>query len=110
MTPPKLLLVSTMAFLLTLAALVGYRLVTGKILTRKLLSDSASGRVSPLKIQMLIGTVTAAAVYATAIGQRGGSALPPVDEKLLALVGGSNVLVVGKQGLIQLITFLRGAR
>jgi hypothetical protein len=52
-----------MVWLAALAALVGYRLLTGKINTRGLLSDSETRTMSPERIQLLITTVVSVAAF-----------------------------------------------
>ena len=102
-----LLLTSQRVFLYALAALVAFRLLNGTISTRGLLKDRETGGVSTLRVQMLIATAIAGASYAAAIGQQTTGDFPPVRTSLLALVGGSNGLVIIKCGFNKLRTFLR---
>jgi hypothetical protein len=102
-----LVLLSTRAFLYALAALLAFRLLNGEISSRGLLEDRETGGISALRLQMLIATAIAGVSYAAAIGQQTTSQFPPVDARLLALVGGSNGLVIIKRAFSKLSQFLR---
>ena len=102
-----LLLSSQRLFLYALAALITFRILNGSISTRGLLKDRETGGVSALRLQMLIATVIAGVSYAAAIRQQSTSHFPPVDARLLALVGGSNGLVIIKRAFSKLSKFLR---
>lgn len=105
-TPAHVLLFSVRAFLYALAALVSYRLVLGTISARGLLRDRTTGATSAVRLQMLIATAIASASYAAAIRQQTTGVFPPVDTRLLALIGGSNGLVIIQRALNK----LKGAR
>lgn len=85
----ELVMLSAQAFVLALAALVAMRLLTGRIVTRGLLG------ANPLRIQALIATCISAASYAAAEAHTTDfTRLPPASPELLALVGGSNALML----------------
>lgn len=102
-----LLLSSQRLFLYALAALIAFRLLNGTISTRGLLKDSETGGVSALRVQLLIATAITGASYAVAIRQQTTNHFPPVDTRLLALVSGSNGLVIVKRALSKLTKVLR---
>src|SRR6478735_551609 len=104
---PPLMLLSVRSFLYALAALIAYRLLHGTVATRGLLKDRQTGGVSALRLQMLMATAIAAVSYAVAIGRQTTSHFPPVDSRLLALVGGSNGLVLIKQALAKFSKLVR---
>jgi len=103
--PPLVRLFITPAwlFLLVLGAIVSARLLTGPVATRGLLRDVDSLQISATRVQMLIGTVAAAVIYATAISHASNvSRFPAVDVKLLALLAGSNALFISARVLARL--------
>lgn len=102
-----LLLLSARVFLYALAVLIAFRLLNGGISTRGLLKDGEGGGVSALRLQMLMSTALAGASYVVAIHRQTTARLPPVDPNLLALVGGSNGLVLLKLAFSKLRNFLR---
>ena len=102
-----LLLLSQGVFLYALAALIVFRLLNGGITTRGLLKDRQTGGISALRLQMLIATAIAGVSYAAAIRQQTTNHFPPVDGRLLALVGGSNGLVIVKRALSKFRKVLR---
>lgn len=104
--PASLLLVSVRAFLYALALLLTFHSLRGASSTRGLLKDPETGGISALRLQMLIVTAIASVSYAAAIRQASNH-LPPVDARLLALVSGSNGLVLLKQAFSKLIGTLR---
>jgi hypothetical protein len=101
-----LLLHATRAFLYALAALVAFRLLNGGISTRGLLKDRETGAISALRLQMLICTAIASVSYAAAISHQTSGHFPAVDARLLALVGGSNGLVIVKRAFSKVSKFL----
>jgi len=103
----QIVIVPLEIFLLALISVVSFKLLTGSIRTRGLLRDPLTGRTSALKTQKLVATLAFAGGYAAAIaGRAPKQGLPPVNAELLALVGGSNALVLISQGL----RYLRGPR
>ena len=83
-------------FVLGLAVLVAYRLLTGRITTRGLLClDPAARQLSPSRLQLLLLTLAGAFSYMW----RGGSGIasrtlvdmPPVPNEVLLIVGSSNL-------------------
>jgi hypothetical protein len=94
-----LLVIPALCFLLALVALVLYRLLTGRIITRGLLKDPRTGEVSTLRVQNLLSTLTGVATYAASIGADSNHhAFPPVSLELLVLLGASNTLLVAGRG------------
>jgi hypothetical protein len=88
-----------LAFLLGLVALVLYRLLTGRIITRGLVLDPVTGEVSTIQIQNLLATLVGVATYAAAIGNHASPhEFPPVNLELLVLLGASNTLLVAGRG------------
>ena len=63
----KLLLWPLMTFVCSLAALVVYQMLTGKIRTGGLLIDPRTGQTSALRVQQLLATIAFAGTYAAAI-------------------------------------------
>ena len=94
-------------FALALALLIGARLLNRNIHTRGLLTDSETGRVSALRVQMLIATFVAAGTYAGAISKTASGALPPVNTELLLLVAGTNGLLISDRALNQLRKYIK---
>lgn len=86
---------TAVVFLCAVGGIVAFRLLTGAIVTRGLVSD-ASGGVSGAKLQLLMATVTGALFYAARIATNvEAGEFPPVDRELLALLGGSNGFMLG---------------
>ena len=103
----RLFILSARTFLFALGALILTRLVTGRIRTTGMLKDRETGGTSALRVQMLIATGIAAATYATSIGRHGATNFPHVDGRLLALIGGSNGLLIAKRSFSKLAQFIR---
>jgi hypothetical protein len=108
-SPEKLLLWPTAAFILGTASLVLARLLNGQIRTRGLLRDPRTGRTSALAVQKLITTLAFASTYAASIRSSHSASLPPVTPEILALVGGSNALLVINRGFHQILAAVRDA-
>ena len=108
MTPDlsNLLLAPILTFLLVLGGVTSFKLLSGRIVTRGLIADSASGQVRALRVQMLLSTLTAAGAYGSALSRAEASAFPTLDYRLLLLVGGSNGVVIAAQALRQLLAVL----
>jgi hypothetical protein len=102
-----LLFFSLRVFLCALGALIAFRLLNGTISMRGMLKDRETGGISALRLQMLIATLIAGASYASAIHRQTAAQLPQVDATLLALVTGSNGLVLIKRAFSKLSRFLR---
>ena len=78
--------------LAALAAIVGYRMLTGRIVVAGILRDKERGEISPVRVQMLLFTLVGAAAYFSLVVEaiaNGASALPKAPEMLLLLMGGS---------------------
>jgi hypothetical protein len=105
MTPAlsRVLLLPSYGFLLGLGLLVVCRLLTGGIATRGLLTATSSGAPGALRVHALITTFATAASYAAAIAHAPDvTRLPAVNPGLLALVGGTNLLLLGKLAISRL--------
>jgi hypothetical protein len=83
-------------FLAALALAVGWKLVTGGIATRGLLTDRPQGGLSPTRVQLLVTTLVGAALYLGEVASSPG-ALPSPHPELLAIVGASNALRLGSK-------------
>lgn len=86
-----------MFFLLTiLLVIVGYRLLTGKIITKGLLldkQDKSGGKFSPGRLQMLMATILVAIYFVTQVLQ--SEKLPELPQEFLLALGGSHLLYLG---------------
>jgi hypothetical protein len=110
-TLQNLFLVPAGGFLGALGLLIGLRLLLGKIRLHELLIDRATGKPSAAHLQMLMSIIVAAATYGIAIAHAPTHrALPPVDAKLLGLLVGSNVILIAKDSVRQLVHYMRAAR
>jgi hypothetical protein len=87
----------TMFFLLaTLAVIVGYRLLTGKIITKGLLKDKqgkSGGKISPGRLQMLLATILVAVYFVTQVLQ--SEKLPELPQEFLLALGASHLFYLG---------------
>ena len=94
-------------FLYLLAAIIAYRLLTGKIVVRGLfLRKAGPASVSPERIQLLLATLFVSANYMASVARDTGNNMPDIDPKTLYVMGGSSgIYVVGKA----LTTFRRKA-
>lgn len=75
------------AFLCAVAALLLFRMLTGRISMRGLFTDE-NGRTHTNGVQLLFFTLLGAGWYLMEVMQKG--MLPPVPNELLALVGASH--------------------
>lgn len=89
------------AFLLaTLAAIVVYQIVTGKINTRGLLNDE-HGAFSPGRLQLLLATLAGASYVFSQVMESialGAGKFPDLDPKWLLGLFGSHALYLGGKG------------
>jgi len=97
MTPAQILGWELRAFLITLAAIIAYRLLTGKINTQGLLlsKDPGSDGVSPGRVQLLLVTIGAALSYLSEVSKATSNALPDVSKTWLYAMGGSSTIYAG---------------
>ena len=83
-------------FLLGLAGIVAFQLMTGRINTRKLLSTKqggSKGAVSPERVQLLLMTLGTAGYYVMQASAAATSGhLPAVPNSWPAAIGGSNLI------------------
>jgi predicted secreted protein len=88
--------IALIVWLAAIAAIVGYRMLTGEIETDGLLSSNPDEPIDPERVAMLVGTIAAAAYYAfTALSSLGNgpvTSLPDVPDLTLELLGGSQIL------------------
>jgi hypothetical protein len=84
-------------FTVALAAIVSYRLLTGRINTDGLLQDkSCAGGFSPCRLQLLLSTVSLALYYlAQVFSQPNPSNFPDLPTELLVGLGASHTLYHG---------------
>ncbi len=83
----------------SLALIVGYQMLTGKINTTGLLDDKTDKQTagfSPARVQLLILTLFGAGYYLLLTVKDGyPTELPEIPQELLALVGGGNLVYLG---------------
>ena len=85
-------------FLLTLAGIVIFRLLTGEINTRYLLYGRKRNRdryFSPERVQLLVFTISAAFYYLTQLLEVRAGKFPELPESWVAVIGGSNAVYLG---------------
>ena len=93
MSLTRILHLEVLAFLYSLAAILGYQMLTGRINTAGLLQrKDGSGQTSPERVQLLLATIAAAANYLSEITRSSGGSLPDVSNNWLYLMGGSSGL------------------
>lgn len=73
----------------TLAAVVGYQLLTGRINTQGLLNDTRTKELDPARAQLLVSTLVVALGY---LADRHAFADPFVAVGAASVVGGSNLI------------------
>jgi len=83
-----------MFFLLaSLAAIVGYRLLTGRINTKGLLTDKVTHEFSPGRLQMLIATALVAIYFIVQVLET--EKMPQLPQEFILALGGSHLLYLG---------------
>ncbi len=106
-SPTAFLRTSILVFLITLALIVTYQLLAGKINTRRLLfakgRDSAgpstwrrTSGLSPSRIQLLVVTI-GVAIYLLAEVMRDPSRFPAIPTGLLLLMAGSEAIYLARK-------------
>jgi len=86
------------AWLAGVAALIGYRLLSGDIRTDGLLGENGGGGSTPERVQMLIATLIAVGGYAIMVldaraeATQALTALPEPPTSLIVIFGGSQAL------------------
>jgi hypothetical protein len=97
--PARLLEVALVAWLAAIAAIVGYRLLTGAIATTGLLKSNGAAGADPERVQMLMGAIAGAIYYANdslaLLGAENVRQLPDPSYLVLSLLGGSQLLYLG---------------
>ncbi len=108
MTAVELLRIEIIVFIAGSAIAVFWKLVTGAIVMRGLLTDKITGQFSATRLQLLLGTLMGAAFYASKFSGSHGE-FPEPGLELLAIVGGSNAIYLGTKSwsLFKLIQSLR---
>jgi len=84
-----------LAWLAAVAALIAYRLLTGGINTRGLLTDGTTGRLSPERLQLLLATLASVAVFAQD-SLANQTFMDPSAYMLSGVAGSQGLYVVGK--------------
>ena len=85
-------------FFAGLFGLIGFRLLTGRIRTRRLLygaRSDGSRYLSPERIQLLVFTLGVALQYLLKVVENPGHGFPPVPQNMLNLLMGSNAVYLG---------------
>ncbi len=85
------------------AGVIGHGLASGRVVTRGLLADKTSERISPARVQLLALTLAGAGYYLLLVFRslETGPALPEIPEELLALLLGSNTFyLTAKAGAV----------
>ena len=90
--------VTSLTFLLLLALIILYQMLTGKIHTYGILRDKHDGNFSVGRLQAFIATFIVAGSYLLNIQfDSHTNSLPPVPEGLLIIMGGSySLYLIGK--------------
>ncbi|HET6972885.1 MAG TPA: hypothetical protein VFH96_02610 [Pyrinomonadaceae bacterium] len=93
-------------FLVGLAAIIAYRLLTGQINTNYLLygtKKDGTKYFSPERVQLLLFTLGTAMFYLNTVAQnRTSGAIPDVPTQTLALLGGSHAIYLGGKAYMML--------
>jgi len=95
-------------FLIGTISIIGYKLITGKINTKKLLFDNVRKGFSPGRLQLLIVTIFVIVYYVFQLSLNpDAEALPNFSNKLLLLFGGSNLFyLINKASLFSTLSSL----
>lgn len=109
MTVGELVRIEAILFISGIAIAVFWKLVTGTITMRGLLTDEISGQFSPARLQLMLAALLGAGFYAGELGQITGPAWPEPSAELLAIIGVSNLIHLGAKSwnLIKLARTLR---
>lgn len=97
-------------FLIGLAALVFYRMLTGTINTTGLLHDKGtSSGFSPGRLQLMVATIVVAFYY---IGQAlsNNGQFPTIPNEMLLILGGSHTFYLGSKSISLLLETLGFAK
>ena len=85
-----------LAFIVSLFAIVAFRLLSGDIKVAGLLTDKETDTFSPGRLQLLLATVGGAIFYFSRIASATDqTTLPPVPTELLVILGASNAGYLG---------------
>lgn len=96
------------AWLIVLAVVVFYRLLTGSINTKGMLNDKGtSAGFSPARLQLLISTIVVALYYiGQALTNRNTGQFPTIPNEMLVILGGSHVFYLGSKTIPLLLETL----
>jgi hypothetical protein len=97
MTAGEVIHIELIVFISAMAIAVFWKLLTGAMIMRGVLTDKITGQFSPARLQLILSTLLAAAFYAQAIAASQDHALPQPNEAILAVVGGSNIIHLGSK-------------
>jgi len=92
-----------LTFLGGLAAILAFKMLNGRINTRGLLKCKQEGGVSPVRVQLLLFTGVAAGSYLALVAEAvatGKPMLPEVPPEILAIIGGSQVVYLGRKSYL----------
>ena len=110
---PTLPLLARYAALLLIAGfglVVGWKLLTGGIVTDGLLASFADGkrRSSPGRLQLLLFTIVAAVQYLSAVWRNSSAeSLPAPPQELLAVLAGSQAVYLGGKAVSTWLPMIR---
>jgi hypothetical protein len=98
MFPERILVLELMGFVLGLAVIVVFQLLTGHINMRGLLAaKDRSTNVSPERVQLLVLTLSVGFAYINQVSAGDGATLPDIPNNWLYVLGGSSsVYAAGK--------------
>jgi hypothetical protein len=89
--PIHLLQLEMRGFLILLAAIVAFKMLTGRIhLSGLLARKQDGGQVSPERIQLLLATMAMGAKYLSSVLHASNGAMPDVSPNWLYVFGGSS--------------------
>jgi hypothetical protein len=91
MSITRILHLELLGFLYALAAVVLFRMLTGRInITGLLTQKDRSNQTSPERVQLLLATIAASAQYLGEVARTTSGSLPDVSNNWLYLMGGSS--------------------
>ena len=94
-------------FLVGLALIIAYQILTGRISTKKMFAEKdGTGRFSIGRVQLLVLTLTGAFYYVLQVVDN-PSGLPEVSQDLLLILGGSNIIYLGGKARLFRLLFRR---
>jgi hypothetical protein len=96
------------AWLILLATVIFYRLLTGSINTKGMLDDKGSGSgFSPARLQLMISTAVVALYYiGQALTSKNTGQFPTIPNEMLVILGGSHAFYLGSKTIALLLETL----